>query len=101
MGLCHVCCTFASGCGGRLTGTEGSPSASDMTSGSQHLTDPPLSPLFSRSRYNRLSPNSLDESSFAHLSKLQVLEVGTGSSERSPQTDVMDGDELMEEEQER
>ncbi|KAM3620389.1 uncharacterized protein V6R79_022410 [Siganus canaliculatus] len=32
-------------------------------------------------RFNRLSVDSVDESSFAHLSNLQVLDVGTGDTE--------------------
>ncbi|CAN9500779.1 unnamed protein product [Ophioblennius macclurei] len=32
-------------------------------------------------RFNRLSVDSVDESSFSHLSKLQVLDVGTGNTD--------------------
>ncbi|KAM6938157.1 podocan isoform 1-T3 [Lycodopsis pacificus] len=45
-------------------------------------------------RFNRLSVDSADESSFAHLSNLQVLDIGTGN------TDPFKREE-MEEEQER
>ncbi|KAM9849198.1 podocan [Aulostomus maculatus] len=50
-------------------------------------------------RFNRLSVGSVDESSFAHLSSLQVLDIGTGNSELPFNRDEMDGDKLMEEEQ--
>ncbi|XP_059196582.1 podocan [Centropristis striata] len=45
-------------------------------------------------RFNRLSVDSVDESSFAHLSNLQVLDIGTGN------TDLPFKREEMQEEQE-
>ncbi|KAM7388759.1 hypothetical protein PAMP_024909 [Pampus punctatissimus] len=44
-------------------------------------------------RFNRLSVDSVDESSFAHLSNLQVLDIGTGNTELNLKNDEMDGDE--------
>lgn len=49
-------------------------------------------------RFNRLSVNAVDESSFAHLSSLQVLDLGTGGSDLPFNKDDLDG-EIMEEEQ--
>ncbi|KAM7410608.1 hypothetical protein PAMA_001848 [Pampus argenteus] len=44
-------------------------------------------------RFNRLSVDSVDESSFAHLSNLQVLDIGTGNTELNLKKDEMDGGE--------
>ncbi|XP_053718527.1 podocan [Synchiropus splendidus] len=44
-------------------------------------------------RFNRLSPGSVDELSFTHLSNLQVLDIGTGNTDMSKK----DGVELTEE----
>ncbi|XP_074525349.1 podocan [Halichoeres trimaculatus] len=49
-------------------------------------------------RFNRLSVDAVDESSFAHLSNLQVLDIGTGNSNLPFRKDDLDG-EKMEEEQ--
>ncbi|XP_034556153.1 podocan [Notolabrus celidotus] len=49
-------------------------------------------------RFNRLSAKAVDESSFAHLSKLQVLDIGTGNSNTPFKMDEME-DDMMEEEQ--
>ncbi|XP_062251924.1 podocan isoform X2 [Platichthys flesus] len=51
-------------------------------------------------RFNRLSVDSVDESSFAHLSNLQVLDIGTANTDLSFKRDDMEGDMMMEEEQE-
>ncbi|XP_023137446.2 podocan [Amphiprion ocellaris] len=51
-------------------------------------------------RFNRLSVDSVDESSFAHLSNLQVLDIGTGNTDLPFKREVTDGDEMMEEEEE-
>ncbi|XP_041646513.1 podocan [Cheilinus undulatus] len=47
-------------------------------------------------RFNRLSVDTVDESSFAHLTNLQVLDIGTGNSNLSFKKDEM---EEMEEEE--
>lgn len=47
-------------------------------------------------RFNRLSVDSVDESSFSHLSNLQVLDLGTGSSDPP-----LKGDEAQDEVEER
>ncbi|XP_039984951.1 podocan isoform X2 [Xiphias gladius] len=52
-------------------------------------------------RFNRLSVDSVDESSFAYLSNLQVLDIGTANTDLAFKTDAMEGDKMMEEEQER
>ncbi|KAM8887817.1 podocan [Synchiropus picturatus] len=44
-------------------------------------------------RFNRLSPGSVDELSFTHLTNLQVLDIGTGNTDMSKK----DGVELTEE----
>ncbi|KAM9831311.1 podocan [Neosynchiropus ocellatus] len=44
-------------------------------------------------RFNRLSPGSVDELSFGHLTNLQVLDIGTGNTDMSKK----DGVELTEE----
>lgn len=49
-------------------------------------------------RFNRLSVDAVDESSFAHLSNLQVLDIGTGNSDLPSRKDELDG-EILEEEQ--
>ncbi|XP_070688949.1 podocan [Pempheris klunzingeri] len=49
-------------------------------------------------RFNRLSVDTVDESSFAHLSNLQVLDIGTGNGDPF-KTDEMEGDKVMQEEQ--
>ncbi|XP_012705695.2 podocan [Fundulus heteroclitus] len=49
-------------------------------------------------RFNRLSVDSIDESSFAHLINLQVLDFGTGNTELSLKTDEKEGGETMEQE---
>ncbi|XP_029939582.1 podocan [Salarias fasciatus] len=51
-------------------------------------------------RFNRLSVDSVDESSFAHLSNLQVLELGTGNGDLPFKRDELDADKMMEEEEE-
>ncbi|CAB1449559.1 unnamed protein product [Pleuronectes platessa] len=51
-------------------------------------------------RFNRLSVDSVDESSFAHLSNLQVLDIGTANTDLPFKRDDMEGDMMMEEEQE-
>lgn len=51
-------------------------------------------------RFNRLSVDSVDESSFAHLSNLQVLELGTGNADLSFKRDESDADKMMEQEEE-
>ena len=51
-------------------------------------------------RFNRLSVDSVDESSFAHLSYLQVLDIGTANTDLPFERDNMEGDMMMEEEQE-
>ncbi|KAF3691331.1 Podocan Precursor [Channa argus] len=51
-------------------------------------------------RFNRLSVDSVDESSFAHLSNLQVLDLGTGNADLPFKKDGMEGDKMIEEEQE-
>ncbi|KAK2836024.1 hypothetical protein Q5P01_016508 [Channa striata] len=51
-------------------------------------------------RFNRLSVDSVDESSFAHLSNLQVLDLGAGNADLSFKKDEMEGDKMIEEEQE-
>ncbi|KAM7012995.1 podocan isoform 2-T2 [Tautogolabrus adspersus] len=50
-------------------------------------------------RFNRLSVNAVDESSFAHLSSLQVLDIGTGNSDLPFKKDEIEG-EIIEEEEE-
>lgn len=42
------------------------------------------------SRNNRLAVDSVDESSLAHLSNLQVLDIGTGNSELHFKRDEME-----------
>ena len=42
---------------------------------------------------------SVDESSFAHLSNLQVLDCGTGNTDLPLKKDEMEGDKMVEEEQ--
>lgn len=42
--------------------------------------------------------DAVDESSLAHLSNLQVLDIGTGNTDLPFKTE-MDGDKMMEEEQ--
>ncbi|XP_027884345.1 podocan [Xiphophorus couchianus] len=49
-------------------------------------------------RFNRLSVDSIDESSFAHLVNLQVLDFGTGNTELSSKTDEKEVGEVMEQE---
>ncbi|KAM4738860.1 podocan isoform 1-T2 [Anableps anableps] len=49
-------------------------------------------------RFNRLSVDSIDESSFAHLVNLQVLDFGTGNTELSLKKDEKEGGEVMEQE---
>ncbi|XP_014859796.1 PREDICTED: podocan isoform X1 [Poecilia mexicana] len=49
-------------------------------------------------RFNRLSVDSVDESSFAHLVNLQVLDFGTGNTELSSKRDEKEGGEVMEQE---
>ncbi|KAM4574277.1 podocan isoform 1-T2 [Fundulus diaphanus] len=49
-------------------------------------------------RFNRLSVDSIDESSFAHLINLQVLDFGTGNTELSLKRDEKEGGEMMEQE---
>lgn len=46
--------------------------------------------------------DSVDESSFAHLSNLQVLDIGTGNGDTPTlfKKEEMEEDEMMEEEQE-
>lgn len=56
--------------------------------------------FFHCSRFNRLSVDSVDESSFSHLSSLQVLDIGTGSTDLPFKMDEMDGDKMTEEKQE-
>ncbi|KAM4549191.1 podocan isoform 1-T3 [Odontesthes bonariensis] len=51
-------------------------------------------------RFNRLSVGSVDESSFAHLSNLQVLDCGTGNTDLPLKKDEMEGDKMVEGEQE-
>lgn len=51
-------------------------------------------------RFNRLSVDSVDESSFAHLTNLQVLDIGTGSSDLPFKRDGVEDDKMLEEEQE-
>uniref|UniRef100_UPI0037E7CCC4 podocan n=1 Tax=Semicossyphus pulcher TaxID=241346 RepID=UPI0037E7CCC4 len=51
-------------------------------------------------RFNRLSVDAVDESSFAHLSNLQVLDIGTGNSDVPFKNEEMDGRMIEEEEQE-
>lgn len=51
-------------------------------------------------RFNRLSVNSVDESSFAHLSNLQVLDIGTGNTDPHFKREETEGDKMMEEKQE-
>lgn len=51
-------------------------------------------------RFNRLSVGSVDESSFAHLSNLQVLDLGTGNADLPFKRDESDADKMMEEEEE-
>lgn len=48
-------------------------------------------------RFNRLSVDSVDESSFAHLSSLQVLDIGTGNADLPFKRE--DGDEMLEDEE--
>lgn len=50
-------------------------------------------------RFNRLSVDAVDESSFAHLSSLQVLDIGTGNSDLPFRKDDLDGEITEEEEQ--
>lgn len=49
-------------------------------------------------RFNRLSVDSVDESSFAHLSNLQVLDLGTGNTDLPLKTDDLEGDTTKKEE---
>ncbi|XP_007554723.1 podocan isoform X1 [Poecilia formosa] len=49
-------------------------------------------------RFNRLSVDSVDESSFAHLVNLQVLDFGTGNTELSSKRDEKEGGEVIEQE---
>ncbi|XP_054916475.1 podocan [Poeciliopsis prolifica] len=49
-------------------------------------------------RFNRLSVDSVDESSFAHLINLQVLDFGTGNTELSSKKDEKEVGEVMEQE---
>ncbi|CAJ1059702.1 podocan [Xyrichtys novacula] len=49
-------------------------------------------------RFNRFSVDAVDESSFAHLSNLQVLDIGTGNGDLPFKKDEMEG-EIMEVEQ--
>nr|XP_020465724.1 podocan isoform X2 [Monopterus albus] len=52
-------------------------------------------------RFNRLSVDSVDESSLAHLSKLQVLDIGTGNADLPfKRIQIEDDDEMTEEVQE-
>lgn len=51
-------------------------------------------------RFNRLSVDSVDESSFAHLTNLQVLDIGTGSGDLPFKKDKSEVDEVIEEEEE-
>ncbi|XP_029133006.1 podocan isoform X1 [Labrus bergylta] len=44
-------------------------------------------------RFNRLSVNAVDESSFAHLSSLQVLDIGTGNSDLPFKKDEIEDEE--------
>ncbi|XP_061834458.1 podocan isoform X2 [Nerophis lumbriciformis] len=50
-------------------------------------------------RFNRLSVDTVDESSFAHLSSLQVLDIGGGSGDTTFKRMDMDGEEETEEEE--
>lgn len=56
---------------------------------------PNIKGIFLRS--NRLSVDSIDESSFAHLVNLQVLDFGTGNTELSSKTDEQEGGEVKQE----
>nr|XP_057928928.1 podocan [Doryrhamphus excisus] len=51
-------------------------------------------------RFNRLSVDAVDESSFAHLSNLQVLDIGGGTADVPFRRMDMDGEEETEEEEE-
>lgn len=51
-------------------------------------------------RFNRISVDSVDESSFAHLSNLQVLELGTRNTDLPVKRDESEAEEMMEEEEE-
>lgn len=48
-------------------------------------------------RFNRLSVDSVDESSFAHLSNLQVLDINTGNTDLSLNGEEMEVDKMNEE----
>ncbi|XP_027146094.1 podocan isoform X1 [Larimichthys crocea] len=50
-------------------------------------------------RYNRLSVDSVDESSFAHLSNLQVLDISTGNPDLPFKGEEIDGDKMIEEQE--
>lgn len=50
-------------------------------------------------RFNRLSADAVDESSFAHLTNLQVLDIGTGNADLPFKREEMDGDRMTEEEE--
>ncbi|XP_073333324.1 podocan [Pagrus major] len=51
-------------------------------------------------RFNRLSVDSVDESSFAHLSSLQVLDISAGNTDLSFKRDGTEDDTMMDKEQE-
>lgn len=51
-------------------------------------------------RFNRLSVDSVDESSFAHLPNLQVLDISTGNTDLPLKKEEMEGDKMMGMEQE-
>lgn len=56
--------------------------------------------LFLLRRFNRLSVDSVDESSFAHLPKLQVLVVSAGNTDLLFNREKIEGDKTLEGEEE-
>lgn len=56
--------------------------------------------LFLPHSFNRLSAASFDEASFAHLTQLQVLDVGQGNPDLFSQRKETEGGALTQEEEE-
>lgn len=50
-------------------------------------------------RFNQLAVGSMDERTFANLFNLQVLDIGSGNSDLPFNTDKIEGDTQLEEEE--
>lgn len=72
------------------------PSLSHLQSEGKHLL---TSPILFLLRFNRLPVGSVDESSFAHLSNLQVLDINSGKADLPFNGDKITDDKQLEEEE--